>query len=156
MVIVVFTAAMLWRGYEPRCRFWSAVAVYGFGPLIISAAWLRIIYAGSPRNWFKWRMAGSSCSGNTALVIRPLAPHKVKPRRHHIDRRRSTRPLRPRLRRNSRRNRLDTGRFVTNIGAAFAATNSNVHYSPSPARLIITQGSTVMSNEAMLEYRSAS
>ena len=56
MVIVVFTAAMLWRGYEPRCWFWSAVAVYGFGLLIISAAWLRIIYAGSPRNWFKWCM----------------------------------------------------------------------------------------------------
>ena len=56
MVIVVFTAAILWRGYEPRCWFWSAVAVYGFGLLIISAAWLRIIYAGSPRNWFKWCM----------------------------------------------------------------------------------------------------
>ena len=38
------------------CWFWSAVAVYGFGLLIISAAWLRIIYAGSPRNWFKWCM----------------------------------------------------------------------------------------------------
>ena len=51
---------------------------------------------------------------------------------------------------------MDTGRFVTNMGAAFAATNSNVQYSLSPAKLIVTQGSTVVSNEAMLEYRSAS
>ena len=27
--------------------------IYGSGLLIIGAAWLRIIYAGSPRNWFK-------------------------------------------------------------------------------------------------------
>jgi hypothetical protein len=42
-------------------------------------------------------------------------------------------------------------------GAAsnFVATNNGVQYSLSPAALIITQGSTVVSNEPMLEYWSA-
>ena len=40
-------------------------------------------------------------------------------------------------------------------GAAFVATNNGVQYSVSPAALIITQGSTVLSNGPMLEYWSA-
>ena len=40
-------------------------------------------------------------------------------------------------------------------GAAFVATNNGVQYSVSPAALIITRGSTVMSNEPMLECWSA-
>jgi hypothetical protein len=40
-------------------------------------------------------------------------------------------------------------------GAAFVATNNGVQYSLSPAALTITQGSTVLSNEPMLEYWSA-
>jgi hypothetical protein len=40
-------------------------------------------------------------------------------------------------------------------GAAFVATNNGVQYSLSPAALIITQGSTVVSREPMLEYWSA-
>jgi hypothetical protein len=40
-------------------------------------------------------------------------------------------------------------------GAAFVATNNGVQYSVSPTALTITQGSTVMSNEPMLEYWSA-
>jgi hypothetical protein len=39
-------------------------------------------------------------------------------------------------------------------GAAFVATNNGVQYSLSPAALIITQGSTVVSREPMLEYWS--
>lgn len=35
------------------------------------------------------------------------------------------------------------------------ATNNGVQYSVSPAALIITQGSTVLSIEPMLEYWSA-
>jgi hypothetical protein len=38
---------------------------------------------------------------------------------------------------------------------AFVATNNGVQYSLSSAALIITQGSTVLSNEPMLEYWSA-
>lgn len=40
-------------------------------------------------------------------------------------------------------------------GAVFVATNNGVQYSLSPAALTITQGSTVLSNEPMLEYWSA-
>ena len=40
-------------------------------------------------------------------------------------------------------------------GSAFVATNDGVQYSLSPAALIITQGSSVISNEPMLEYWSA-
>jgi hypothetical protein len=40
-------------------------------------------------------------------------------------------------------------------GAAFVATNNGVQYSLSPTALIITQGSTVLSDEPMLEYWSA-
>jgi hypothetical protein len=40
-------------------------------------------------------------------------------------------------------------------GAAFVATNNGVQYSLSPTALIISQGSTVLSNEPMLEYWSA-
>lgn len=40
-------------------------------------------------------------------------------------------------------------------GATFVATNNGVQYSLSPTALIITQGSTVLSNEPMLEYWSA-
>ncbi len=39
--------------------------------------------------------------------------------------------------------------------ATFVATNNGVQHSPSPTALIITQGSTVLSNEPMLEYWSA-
>jgi hypothetical protein len=39
-------------------------------------------------------------------------------------------------------------------GAAFVA-NNGVQYSLSPAALTITQGSTVLSNEPMLEHWSA-
>ena len=39
-------------------------------------------------------------------------------------------------------------------GAAFVATNNGVQYSVSPAALIMTQGSTVVSNERV-EYWSA-
>jgi hypothetical protein len=39
-------------------------------------------------------------------------------------------------------------------GAAFIATNNGVQYSISPSALTITQGSTVLSNEPMLEYWS--
>ena len=40
-------------------------------------------------------------------------------------------------------------------GAAFVATNNGVQYSVSPAALMITQGSTVVSNEPMVECGSA-
>jgi hypothetical protein len=40
-------------------------------------------------------------------------------------------------------------------GAAFAATNNGVQYLVSPTELTITQGSTMLSNEPMLEYWSA-
>jgi hypothetical protein len=40
-------------------------------------------------------------------------------------------------------------------GATFVATNNGVQYLLSPTALIITQGSTVLSNEPMLEYWSA-
>ena len=40
-------------------------------------------------------------------------------------------------------------------GAAFVATNNGVQYSVSSAALIMTQSSTVMSNEPMSEYWSA-
>lgn len=40
-------------------------------------------------------------------------------------------------------------------GSAFIATNNGVQYSVSPTDLIITQGSTTLSNEPMLEYWSA-
>ena len=40
-------------------------------------------------------------------------------------------------------------------GATFVPTNNGVQYSLSPTALIITQGSTVLSNEPMLEYWSA-
>jgi hypothetical protein len=40
-------------------------------------------------------------------------------------------------------------------GANFVATNNGVQYPLSPAALIITQGSTVLSDEPMLEYWSA-
>ena len=40
-------------------------------------------------------------------------------------------------------------------GSAFVATNNGVRYSVSPAELTITQGSTMLSNEPMLEYWSA-
>lgn len=39
--------------------------------------------------------------------------------------------------------------------ATFVATNNGVQHSPSPTARIITQGSTVLSNEPMLEYWSA-
>ncbi len=39
-------------------------------------------------------------------------------------------------------------------GAAFVATNNGVQYSVSPRALVITRGSTVLSNEPMLEYWS--
>jgi hypothetical protein len=39
-------------------------------------------------------------------------------------------------------------------GAGFVATNNGVQYSVSPGALVITQGSTVLSNEPMLEYWS--
>jgi hypothetical protein len=40
-------------------------------------------------------------------------------------------------------------------GSAFIATNNGVQYSLSPVALTITQGSSVLSNEPMLEYWSA-
>jgi len=40
-------------------------------------------------------------------------------------------------------------------GAAFVATNNAVQYSVSPAALTITQGSTMLSSEPMLECWSA-
>jgi hypothetical protein len=40
-------------------------------------------------------------------------------------------------------------------GATFVATNNGVQYSLAPTGLIITQGSTVLSYEPMLEYWSA-
>jgi hypothetical protein len=40
-------------------------------------------------------------------------------------------------------------------GAGFVATNNGVQYSVSPAALLITQGSSVLSTEAMVEYWSA-
>jgi hypothetical protein len=40
-------------------------------------------------------------------------------------------------------------------GGGFVATNNGVQYSISPAALVITQGSTVLSNEPMVEYWSA-
>ncbi|ORB62473.1 hypothetical protein [Mycobacterium scrofulaceum] len=39
-------------------------------------------------------------------------------------------------------------------GASFIATNNGVQYSVSPRALLITQGSSVLSNEPMLEYWS--
>ena len=39
-------------------------------------------------------------------------------------------------------------------GAGFVATNNGVQYSVSPGALLITQGSSVLSNEPMLEYWS--
>ena len=39
-------------------------------------------------------------------------------------------------------------------GVAFVAVNNGVQYSVSPDRLVITQGSAVLSNEPMLEYWS--
>ena len=39
-------------------------------------------------------------------------------------------------------------------GAGFFATNNGVRYSVSPGALVITQGSSVLSNEPMLEYWS--
>jgi hypothetical protein len=44
---------------------------------------------------------------------------------------------------------------LVQTGAAFVATNNGVQYSVSPTELTITQGSTVLSNEPMLEYWSA-
>jgi hypothetical protein len=40
-------------------------------------------------------------------------------------------------------------------GAGFVATNNGVQYSVSSGALVITQGSTVLSNKPMLEYWSA-
>jgi hypothetical protein len=40
-------------------------------------------------------------------------------------------------------------------GSGFVATNNGVLYSVSPGALVITQGSSVLSNEPMLEYWSA-
>ena len=40
-------------------------------------------------------------------------------------------------------------------GAAFVATNNGVQYSLSPAALIMTQGSTVVSTSRCQEYWSA-
>jgi hypothetical protein len=40
-------------------------------------------------------------------------------------------------------------------GAAFVATNNGVQYLVSPTALTITQGSTVLSNEPILEHWSA-
>ena len=40
-------------------------------------------------------------------------------------------------------------------GAAFVATNNGVQHSVSPTALTITQGSTVLCSEPMLEYWSA-
>jgi len=40
-------------------------------------------------------------------------------------------------------------------GAVFVATNNGVQYSVSPGAMLITQGSSVLSNEPMLEYWSA-
>jgi len=39
-------------------------------------------------------------------------------------------------------------------GAGFVATNNGFEYSISPGALVITQGSSVLSNEPMLEYWS--
>jgi hypothetical protein len=39
-------------------------------------------------------------------------------------------------------------------GAGFVATNNGVQYSVSPGALVITQGSSVLSSEPMLEYWS--
>jgi hypothetical protein len=39
-------------------------------------------------------------------------------------------------------------------GATFVATNNGVQYSVSPDALTITQGSTVLSSEPMVEYWS--
>jgi hypothetical protein len=39
-------------------------------------------------------------------------------------------------------------------GPGFVATNNGVRYSVSPGALVITQGSSVLSNEPMLEYWS--
>jgi hypothetical protein len=39
-------------------------------------------------------------------------------------------------------------------GDGFLATNNGVQYSVSPGALVITQGSSVLSNEPMLEYWS--
>jgi hypothetical protein len=46
-------------------------------------------------------------------------------------------------------------RTPVQTGAAFVATNNGVQYSVSSAALIMTQSSTVMSNEPMSEYWSA-
>jgi hypothetical protein len=40
-------------------------------------------------------------------------------------------------------------------GAGFVATNNGVQYSVSPRALVITQGSSLLSNEPWLEYWSA-
>lgn len=40
-------------------------------------------------------------------------------------------------------------------GAGFVATNNGVRYEVSPSALVITQGSSVLSNEPMMEYWSA-
>ena len=39
-------------------------------------------------------------------------------------------------------------------GSGFVATNNGVQYSVSPGALVITQGSSMLSNEPMLEYWS--
>ena len=39
-------------------------------------------------------------------------------------------------------------------GAGFVATNNGVRYEVSPGALVITQGSSVLSNEPMVEYWS--
>jgi hypothetical protein len=40
-------------------------------------------------------------------------------------------------------------------GSGFVATNNGVQYSVSPGALVITQGSSMLSNEPMVEYWSA-
>ena len=44
----------------------------------------------------------------------------------------------------------DSGLVLT--GSGFAVTNNGYQYSPSRAALVITKGSTVISNEPILEY----